>query len=65
MKYYKVKERLEDLKQLEEWTQYAMTPEGTKLSGSNFKPNDDYYKVKIQDLILREITRLENAEVDV
>ena len=65
MKYYKVKERLEDLKELQEWTQYAITPEDTKLPGLNFKPNDNYYKSMIQKLILSEITRLENAEVDV
>ena len=65
MKFYKVKERLDDLRKLEEWTQYATTPEDTRLSDSNFRPNDEYYKNMIQNLILYEITRLENAEVDV
>lgn len=65
MKFYKVKERLDDLRKLEEWTQYATTPENTRLSDSNFRPNDEYYKNMIQNLILYEITRLENAEVDV
>ena len=65
MKFYKVKERVEELESIREWLKYAATPEGTKLESlSNQVPSDSYFKSKIDTLISRELARIENAEVD-
>lgn len=65
MKYYKVKERLDELKSYQEWLQFAETPKGTVLETlSGQQPLDSYFKTKIDTLILKEISRIENSEVD-
>ena len=65
MEFYKVKQRVEELESIREWLKYAVTPEDTKLESlSNQKPLDTYFKNKIDWLISRELSRIDNAEVD-